>query len=219
LWMLLWGCSSPATYFQPSAAGFIFADLRSELYPYLTLQALFYLVFSWMHASFVFSSIQPYMPVAIAVFFYYLEFAWGGGPSPLSKHTGGSGATPAFSSQLVYLQFPWGVPLPPLQWSMPHFSHCHKLSPLQGCWVGATTPSANLFIYTSSEECPSPTLWSSGHPASLLHVCFFQPLVYYSGFFSLFSLGRGQSVQEAMLIWPRVVCCLSHLVVCFFQAG
>jgi hypothetical protein len=40
-------------------------------------------------------------------------------------------------------------------------------------------------------------------------------------FLSLFSLGGGQSVQGAMLIWPRVVCgsttCrLAHLVVCTF---
>jgi hypothetical protein len=39
-------------------------------------------------------------------------------------------------------------------------------------------------------------------------------------FFSLYSLGGGQSVQGAMLIWPGVVCgstaCrLAHLVVCF----
>jgi hypothetical protein len=73
-----------------------------------------------MVAHFVLSSIQPYPPFAIAVFFY-LEFAWGGalppvfggachtlavvGHLPLSKHTGGGGATPAFSCQLVYLQF------------------------------------------------------------------------------------------------------------------
>jgi hypothetical protein len=46
-------------------------------------------------------------------------------------------------------------------------------------------------------------------------------IAYYS--VSLFSLGGGQSVQGAMLIWPRVVCgstayCLAHLVVCVFQA-
>jgi hypothetical protein len=60
------------------------------------------------------------MPVAIAVLFY-LEFAWGGVPAPLpgrachilvavgrlplSKHTEGGCATPAFSGWLVYLQF------------------------------------------------------------------------------------------------------------------
>jgi hypothetical protein len=32
----------------------------------------------------------------------------------LSKHTGGGGATPAFSSPLVYLQFVWGGAPPPL---------------------------------------------------------------------------------------------------------
>jgi hypothetical protein len=73
-----------------------------------------------MHAPFVFSSIQPYLPVAIAVLFY-LEFAWGGAPPlvscgachtldtvrrlTLSKHTGGCGTTLAFSGQLAYLQF------------------------------------------------------------------------------------------------------------------
>jgi hypothetical protein len=50
------------------------------------------------------------LPVAIPVLFY-LEFMWGGACPPLSsaavlsKHTGGRGATPAFSGQLVYLQF------------------------------------------------------------------------------------------------------------------
>jgi hypothetical protein len=73
-----------------------------------------------MHAPFVFSSIQPYPPVAITVLFY-LELAWGEAPPQLSggvchtlvavghfllsKHTGGDGSTPAFSSRLVYLQF------------------------------------------------------------------------------------------------------------------
>jgi hypothetical protein len=43
-------------------------------------------------------------------------------------------------------------------------------------------------------------------------------------FYFLFSLGGGQSVQGAMLIWPRVVCgstlcCLAHLVVCFSRAS
>jgi hypothetical protein len=82
-----------------------------------------------MHAPFVFSSIQPYPSVAIIVLFFYLEFMWGGAPPPLSvgmchtlvavgclpfsKHTGGSRATPAFSSQLIYLHFTWGSALPP----------------------------------------------------------------------------------------------------------
>jgi hypothetical protein len=37
--MSLWGYDSPASYCHPAAAaGFIIADLRSELYTYLALQ-------------------------------------------------------------------------------------------------------------------------------------------------------------------------------------
>jgi hypothetical protein len=52
LWISIWGYDSPASYCQPSvAAGFI------------------YLEFCWTHAPFVFSSIQPCLSFAIAVFF------------------------------------------------------------------------------------------------------------------------------------------------------
>jgi hypothetical protein len=90
-----------------------------------TLTYPVYLKFSWTHTPFVFSSIHPYQPFAIAVLF--LELAWGGAPPPLSgvachtlvafgsfplsKHTGEGSATPAFSRRLVYLQFHEGVPL------------------------------------------------------------------------------------------------------------
>jgi hypothetical protein len=115
-----------------------------------------------MHAPFVFSSVQPYPPVAIAVLFQ-LEFSYGCPPPPLSggacptlaavgrlplpKHTGGGGATPTFSAWLVYLQLAWRSAPPPLQWSFSHDSHCYKLSLLQGCWVGAAPPafSGKLF--------------------------------------------------------------------------
>jgi hypothetical protein len=48
-------------------------------------------------------------------------------------------------------------------------------------------------------------------------------LLIIQGFFSLFSLGRGQSVQGAMLIWPRVVCGstayrLAHIVARIFPS-
>jgi hypothetical protein len=36
---------------------------------------------------------------------------------PLSKHTGGGAATPAFLGQLVYLQFAWRSAPPPLSWA------------------------------------------------------------------------------------------------------
>jgi hypothetical protein len=155
-----------------------------------------YLELSWMLAPFIFSSIQPYPPVAIAVLFC-LEFTWSCAPPPLSsgachtlvtvgcrllsKPTGGSGATPAFSGQLVYLKFAWGI-------------------------------------------APSPLFGAQGARPSLLRLFFFfQLLVYYSVFF-LFSLGWGQFVQGAMLTCPRVFCgsttChLAHLVVCFSHAG
>jgi hypothetical protein len=48
------------------------------------------------------------------------------------------------------------------------------------------------------KDFPSPLFGAQGAPPSLLHV-FFVVIAYYSGFFS-FSLGGGQSVQEAMLI-------------------
>jgi hypothetical protein len=53
-------------------------------------------------------------------------------------------------------------------------------------------------------------------PPPLLHVAF-QFLVYYSGV--------GQSVQGAMLVYPRSTCgnttcrCFAHLLVCVYQAG
>jgi hypothetical protein len=47
---------------------------------------------------------------------------------PLSKHTGGDGATPAFSGWGVYLQFSWKVTLPPSPVEFPSHGHFYKLS-------------------------------------------------------------------------------------------
>jgi hypothetical protein len=68
---------------------------------------------------------------------------------------------------------------------------------------------------------PPPLLWS-GHP-TLFAVCLFCCYCLFS-FFFLFSLSGGQSVQGAMLIWPRVfcgstTCCLAHLVVHIFPSS
>jgi hypothetical protein len=85
---------------------------------------------------FVCSIIQPFPPFAIAVFFYYLQFAWRSAlpligwsvphfsrcykPPPLQGCWVGATA-PAFSHQLVYLQFEWVVPLPhSLELRAPH---------------------------------------------------------------------------------------------------
>jgi hypothetical protein len=67
-----------------------------------------------------------------------------------------------------------------------------------------------------------PPFGAQGVPPSLLHVFFCCCL--FSLFFFSFYPGWGQSVQGAMLIWPRVVCgstacCLAHLVVCFSWAS
>jgi hypothetical protein len=60
-----------------------------------------------------------------------------------------------------------------------------------------------------------------GNPA-LFAMCLF--CCYWLLFSFSFSLGMGQSVQGAMLIWSRVVCesttChLAHLMVCIFPSG
>jgi hypothetical protein len=129
-----------------------------------------YLEFSWTHAPFIFSSIQPYPPVAIAVFLN-LEFTWGGAPPSLSH-----GACHTLTAVT----------------SLPLSKVAGQVPPL--------LPSpASLFIYSLSGECPSPTLRCSGALPSLLHVFFFQLLVYYSGFLKIFSLGGGQSVQRTIL--------------------
>jgi hypothetical protein len=90
-----------------------------------------------------------------------------------------------------------------------------------GC-VPLLLPSpAGLFIYISVREFPSP-------PPVLIAP---RPLCYVSILLLLliiqifsFSLSGGRSVQEAMLIWPRVVfgsttCRLAHLVVKWSGSG
>jgi hypothetical protein len=105
---------------------------------------------------------------------------------PLSKHTGGGGATPAFSGQLVFLQFMWGVSLPP---SIEAFLTQPLLQafPLQGCWVGATSPAfSSRLVYSQFHEGLPHPFSAQGTPPSLLPA-FFCSFVYYSvWFFSLF---------------------------------
>jgi hypothetical protein len=119
----------------------------------------------------------------------------------------------------VCLQLMWEVGLPPLS--------CGVFLPLPlsqvfSLLVAGHTPaparaspaSLSLFIYSSGKDSPPPLFRAQGAPPSL--PCVFTVLIaYYS--ICLFSLGGGQSVQRAMLIWPRVVCgstayCLAHLV-------
>jgi hypothetical protein len=136
---------------------------------------------------------------------------------PLSKHTGGGDTAPAFSGRCVYLQFMWEVGLLPSPVEFSSLCHSHKLS--RSCLLGAPLllPSParpSLFIYSSRRDSLPPLFHTQGNPPSFLRV-FVVLIAYYS--VSHFSLGGGQSVQGAMLIWPRVVCestvyCLAHLV-------
>jgi hypothetical protein len=140
-------------------------------------------------------------------------------------------ALPAFCNCHLFffnLQFVWGVTLPTLRWSFPQHSLCYKLSPLQGCWVGAAAPdfSGRPVNLQFRWGCAPPSLSRArGALPSFLHVFFFSAAcLLFSWLFSLFSPGWGSACPGAMLIWPRVVCgstmyCLAHLVVCFSQAG
>jgi hypothetical protein len=98
--------------------------------------------------------------------------------------------------------------------------------PFQCCWVGATTAafSGQLVYLQFCEGLPLPPslVVQVTHP--LCYVSFFVVVIYYSVWCcSPFSLCGVQSVQGAMLIWPRdvcgnITCHLSHLVVCFSRA-
>jgi hypothetical protein len=110
---------------------------------------------------------------------------------------------------------------PSLLWSFPPSATLTSF-PTPCCWVHAPTPAGasparpGLLIYSSGRDSPPP-FSTRGAPPSLLCVLIVL-IAYYS--VSLFSPGGGQSVQEAMLIWPRVVCGstvynLAHLVCVF----
>jgi hypothetical protein len=179
-----------------------------------------------MQAPFVFSSIQLY-PSNCSLF--YLKFMWGGSSPnssvsmphfschwkllPLQAHWR-CGSTPAFSSQCVYLQFAWGLLLPTLRWHIPHFSCCYKLSPLQGCWVSATNPAfSGWLVYLQFTWGSAPPLLSRAQGAlpSLLHVFSFSAAcLLFSLFFSLFTLGGGQSVQGLCWFVPRLSVGVPH---------
>jgi hypothetical protein len=112
-----------------------------------------------------------------------------------------------------------------LLWSVPYISHLCKLSPIQALW-GRWCFFGQLVYLQFCEGVPLSHSLDLKAPWPLCYIFFslFQLLVYYSDFFSFFSLDGGQSVQGAMLIWPRIVCgsttChLAHLVVCFSQAS
>jgi hypothetical protein len=96
-------------------------------------------------------------------------------------------------------------------------SHFYKLS----CsWLLGMCHHSCLLQPACSEGLPLPLSFALQVPCPLCYMSFLLLLLIIQ-FFSLFSLGGGQSVQGAMLTWPRVVCGstayrLAHLVVCVF---
>jgi hypothetical protein len=86
--------------------------------------------------------------------------------------------------------------------------HSHKLSHswLLGagpCSCQRLSGQAGLFIYSPRKDSLPPIFRAQGAPSSFPGV-FIILIAYYS--VSLFSLDGGQSVQGAMLLWPRLVC-------------
>jgi hypothetical protein len=135
---------------------------------------------------------------------------------PLSRHTGGH------PPSLAILFTDHVRSAPSLLSSRTLLTTLLQAFLLQVCWKGAAAPtfSTQLVYLQFCEGLPLPPPSELKAPCPLCYMSFCY--CYYS--VSLFSLGGGQSVQEAMLIWPRVVCgsttcCLAHLVLCFSQAG
>jgi hypothetical protein len=80
--------------------------------------------------------------------------------------------------------------------------------PAPGCWAPAPLPPEplrppSLFIYSSGKDSLPPIFSAQGAPPSFQRVLTVL-IAYYS--VSLFFPGGGQSVQGAMLLWPRLVC-------------
>jgi hypothetical protein len=101
-------------------------------------------------------------------------------------------------------------------------SHCHFYK-LSGSWLLGMCRRSCLLQLACCEGFPLPPSSALRAPCSLCYVSFLL-LLFIIQFFFLFSLGRGRSVQGAMLIWPRVVCgstlChLAHLVVHVFPSS
>jgi hypothetical protein len=187
--MAICSCGLLAHCCQPAVAGgFIYADLRSELNTPLALQALF--------------AQSPVRELLLQAFPF---------PSTLGKVT-----LHLLSQACMFIYSSRGKwVFPPLLWSFPPTTAFTSfLTP--GCWACTLLPPARpgLFIYSSGKDSPPPIFRALGASPSL-PLAFIVLIAYYS--VSLFSPCGGQSVQGAMLIWPRVVCGstayhLAHLV-------
>jgi hypothetical protein len=97
---------------------------------------------------------------------------------------------------------------PPVLWSFPTSATLTSF-PAPGCWAHAPTPArgsparpACLFTVLGRIPFPQSSVLSVPHPFSLVSLLY---LLLISQFL-FFSPGGGQSVQGAILLWPRLVC-------------
>jgi hypothetical protein len=149
-----------------------------------------------MYAPFVFSSIQPYLQLQSFFLFkvhmgrcpsptllwFMPHFSHCYKPSPLQAYWGRWCHTCLLWLACLFTVHIRGCLFTPLWWKF-HTTAAVTSFPLSKVagWVLPLLPSpAGLFIYSSSGECSSPTLQSSGCPALFATCLFFQLLVYYS---------------------------------------
>jgi hypothetical protein len=109
---------------------------------------------------------------------------------------------------------------PPLLWSFPPTSTFTSF-PAPDYWACAAAPAfSEQHVYLHfCEGLPTSSALRVPHPLCYVSFLFLLLIIQ----FLIFSLGGGQSVQGAMLIWPRIVCGstvyhLAHLVVHVFPS-
>jgi hypothetical protein len=111
--------------------------------------------------------------------------------------TWGEVTLPQLSQACVFIYSSCGRwVFPPLLWSFPPTTTFTSF-PAPDCWVCATAPAFSSWIVVRDSP---PPLFSAGAPCPLCYVFFL--LLLFIIQFLFFSLGRGQSVQGALLIWP-----------------
>jgi hypothetical protein len=216
----------PAPCCQPAVAGgIIYADLWGELSTHLVPQALFVQsspVREPLLQAFPFPSslgkVTLHLHCQACVFIYSSCGRWVFPPllcsfPPTTTFT----CFPAPDYWVVLLLVPAAMfvyssrgkwVFPPLLWSFPPSATLTSF-PTPGCWVHAPAPTRasparpGLFIYSPGKDSLPPIFSPQGAPPSFSCV-FIVLIAYYS--VSLFSPAGGQTVQGAMLLWPRLVC-------------
>jgi hypothetical protein len=115
-------------------------------------------------------------------------------------------SAPAFSGQLVYLQFVWGIAPPPSLVEPSTGQPLLQAFPTSRLLGRVATPAFSdwlVYLQFVWGSAPPPFSRAQGTPPSLICVFFFSAACLLFRVFFLFSLGRGQSVQGAMLICSR----------------